>query len=282
MTLTTDAPLLDMRDIVKSYPGVQALRGVSLDVRAGEVHALVGENGAGKSTLMKILAGAERKDGGTIRFAGEEVELRDPLVASRLGITMIYQEFNLVPQLSIAENVFLGREPIHGPLRLLDRPRLWRESREILGRLGLDLDPKARVAELSIAKQQMVEIAKALSRESRLIVMDEPSATLSDRELEALFRIIAALKSHGVAIVYISHRLEELDRIADRVTVLRDGEKIGTARVGEISRDAIIRMMVGRELREEFPPRSAALGDVALRVRGLSRRGVLHDVSFEV
>ncbi len=274
--------LLEMCDIVKSYPGVQALRGVSLDVRAGEVHALVGENGAGKSTLMKILAGAERKDGGTIRMDGREVDLRDPLEASRLGITMIYQEFNLVPQLSVAENIFLGREPVRGLLRLVDWRRLHRDARDVLARLGLELDVKRRVAELSIAQQQMVEIAKALSRDSRLIVMDEPSATLTDRELEVLFRLIAALKQGGVAIVYISHRLEEIDRIGDRVTVLRDGDKIGTARVGEISRSEIIRMMVGRPLSQEFPPRQAAPGDVALEVSGLRREGSLRDVSFHV
>jgi len=277
-----DRPLLEMRGISKHYPGVQALEDVSFGVRAGEVHALVGENGAGKSTLMKILAGAEACDRGEILIDGHPVNIDSPQRAMDLGISIIYQEFNLVPYLSAAENIFLGREPRGVLPGFVHFPRMYQEAQVIIDRLGVRLDVRTPVNRLSVAGQQMVEIAKATSQKARIIAMDEPSATLTDHEMHNLFELIRSLKSQGVGVIYISHRLEEIFEIADRVTVLRDGRWVGTHPVADLDREEIIRMMVGRELREKIPKKIVPIGDPVLEVRHLTRKGVLEDISLTV
>jgi ribose transport system ATP-binding protein len=272
-----------MRGITKSFPGVRALDGVSFDVRAGEVHALVGENGAGKSTLMKILAGAQRADGGEIFVDGNRATIDGPRAAEQLGIGMIYQEFNLVPYLGAIENIVLGNEPTRGPF--LDPAGAADVAAKVLADLGVALPLDRPVRTLSVAQQQTVEIAKALARKARLIVMDEPTASLTDREIDALFTLIRGLRERGVAFVYISHRLEELPKIADRITVLRDGRAIETHPASELSRDELIHLMVGRPLDAHFPDLPAVAHDapVVLRVDHLSVTAAhVHDVGFEV
>ena len=276
----TDAAVLVMKRITKTFPGVRALDGVTLEVRRGEVHALVGENGAGKSTLVKILAGALLRDQGEIRIDGRPVEIRSPHAAQQLGVSMIYQEFNLVSYLTVAANIFLGREPQVAP-GIIDRGRIYREAQAVLDRLGVQIDVHAPVSRLSVAQQQMVEIAKAISSNAKLIVMDEPSATLTQYELARLFELIRALRGDGVSIIYISHRLEEIFEIADRVTVLRDGQLIGTHLVHDVTKDDIIHMMVGRQLTAQIPKRTVRIGKEVMRVEGLSG-GIVRDVSFAV
>ena len=272
--------LLEMRGITKAFPGVQALRDVDLALHAGEVHVLVGENGAGKSTLIKILSGVYQADRGTIQLRGEPISFRSPRDAQDRGISTVYQEFNLVPQLSVAENIYLGQEPVRGWLGWVDRGRRSAAARELLRSLDIAVPPGGPVRALGVAEQQLVEIARALSRAARIIVMDEPTAALTAHEIRGLFASIRALKARGVGVIYISHRLEELAEIGDRVTVLRDGQRVGTVRVGEVSTDAIIRMMVGREVRDKYPKTAVAPGEEVLRVQGLTRPGVLTDVSF--
>ena len=276
------APALEMRHIRKSYPGVQAIKDVSLTVEQGEIHALLGENGAGKSTLMKILAGAEMRDEGDILLEGQPVVIDSPQKAMELGISIIYQEFNLVPYLSAAENIYLGREPRAKLPGFVDFRALYQNAQKVLDALGVRIDARAPVNQLSVAQQQMVEIAKATSKKSKIIVMDEPSATLTDHELVALFGLMRQLKSQGVSIIYISHRLEEVFEVCDRATIMRDGTHIATLDVKDLSRDEIIRLMVGRELKDAIPKVPATLGENALCVRGLNRAGVLHDINFEV
>ncbi len=272
--------VLEMRDITKRFPGVLALDKAQLQLRPGEVHCLLGENGAGKSTMMKILAGAQQKDSGAILLDGQEIEIHSPHHAQQLGISMIYQEFNLSPYLSVAENIFLGREPRIGRTPFIDWRRLYTDAREILGRIKVDLDVKRPVYELSIAQQQMVEIAKALSVNAKIIVMDEPSATLTDHELVALFDLIKGLRRQGIGIIYISHRLEEVFEIGSRVTVMRDGQHVATHDACDLKREDIIRMMVGRELKDEFPKEIFARGGEKLRVEGLTRAGHFRDIGF--
>jgi ribose transport system ATP-binding protein len=273
-----------MRDIVKTFPGVRALDGVTFDVDAGEVHALVGENGAGKSTLMKILSGAQPADSGEIDVDGKRVLIDGPKAAERLGIGMIYQEFNLVPDLGVIENIVLGVEPRHGAF--LDRRAAASEAARVLGELGIALPLDRPARRLSVAEQQLTEIAKCLVRKARLIVMDEPTAALTEPEIDALFALIAKLKAQSVAFVYISHRLEELPRIADRVTVLRDGKAIDTRPIAQMPQDDVIRLMVGRALESHFPDLPALPTDapVVLDVRDVnSASGVhVHDVGFQV
>jgi len=271
-----------MRHISKQYPGVRALDDVSLTVRKGEVHALLGENGAGKSTLMKILAGAQPRDSGDILINGQPVTIDSPQKAMELGISIIYQEFNLVPYLSAGENIFLGREPRAALPGFVDFKTLYREAQQVIDRLGVRLDARTPVNRLSVAQQQMVEIAKATSRQAQIIVMDEPSATLTEHELRSLFALIRQLKAEGVSIVYISHRLEEVFEVCDRATILRDGRWIATEDVQDLNRETIIRLMVGRELKEAIPKVSVEPGPPALAVKHLNRAGVLHDISFTV
>ena len=274
--------VLEMRDIMKQFPGVLAVDHGQLQLKPGEVHCLLGENGAGKSTLMKILAGAEKPDSGAILLDGEEVHIHSPHHAQQLGISMIYQEFNLSPFLSVAENIFLGREPRWGLTPFIDWPRMNREARAILERIRVKLDVRTPVNECSVAQQQMIEIAKAISFESKIIVMDEPSATLTDHELDALFTLIRELRAQGMAMIYISHRLEEVFQIGDRVTVMRDGKFVGTHPVAELTRESIIKMMVGRDLTEEFPKEYFERGEEVLRVEGLARRGKFEGISFRL
>jgi ribose transport system ATP-binding protein len=271
-----------MRGIGKSFPGVRALSDVSLTLRAAEVHALVGENGAGKSTLMKILAGAERADGGTILIDGKPVQIATPRDAESLGIGMIYQELNLVPQLTAIDNIVLGNEPVRG--WLLDASAARERARRLVAELGMELPLEERVHRLSVGAQQLVEIAKVLSRHARIIVMDEPTAALTDREIDALFAIIARLRSGGAGIIYISHRMEELPKIADRITVLRDGSVIETRAAAAFPQDDIIRAMVGRPVDAHFPELPAVATDapVVLDVRHVVRTPVVNDVSFTV
>jgi ribose transport system ATP-binding protein len=282
--VTPSAPLLQMRDIVKTFPGVRALDGVTFDVDCGEVHALVGENGAGKSTLMKILSGAQTADSGEIDVDGKRVLIDGPRAAERLGIGMIYQEFNLVPDLGVIENIVLGVEPRRGAF--LDRSAAASEAAKVLGELGIALPLDRPARRLSVAEQQLTEIAKCLVRKARLIVMDEPTAALTEREIDALFALIAKLKAQNVAFVYISHRLEELPRIADRITVLRDGKAIDTRPIAQMPQADVIRLMVGRALENHFPdlPGVGADAPVVLDVRGISAAsGVrVHDVAFQV
>ena len=271
---------LRMKGIRKSFPGVVALDGVSLEVRQGEVHVLLGENGAGKSTLMKILSGAIRSDAGEIELLGQPVQIQGPAHAQALGVRIIYQEFNLVPQLSAAENILLGREPTIG-LGIVDRERLRKEAARRLDELGIRIDPDRPVAELGVAHQQMVEVARALDGQARVLVMDEPTSALTASEIDALFAAIQGLTAGGVAVIYISHRLEEVERIGRRVTVLRDGRNVATHTVGQVSLAELIRLMANRELKEHFPKRRVARGEELLRVEGL-RGGVLQDVAFSV
>lgn len=272
--------LLEMRGITKRFPGVLALHNAQLSLRPGEVLCLLGENGAGKSTLMKILSGAQHQDSGDIVISGETVRIQSPHHAQDLGISMIYQEFNLSPFLSVAENLFLGRQPLIPGTPLVAWSRLYQQAREVLARIGVNLDVRRTVNTLSVAEQQMVEIAKALTVDARIIVMDEPSATLTDHELHALFELIRTLRRQGMGIIYISHRLEEVFTIGDRVTVMRDGEHVATKAVCDLDREGIIQMMVGRELKDEFPKEVFEPGPERLSVQGLSRRGAFENVSF--
>ena len=276
------APALEMRNISKQYPGVKALDDVSLMVGAGEIHALLGENGAGKSTMMKILAGAQSKDQGEILLNGLPVQIDSPQKAMDLGISIIYQEFNLVPYLSAGENIYLGREPRGALPGFVDFKTLYKNAQNVIDSLGVHFDARTPVNQLSVAQQQMVEIAKATSKKSKIIVMDEPSATLTDHELKALFDLARKLKSEGVSIVYISHRLEEVFEVCDRATIMRDGRWIATKDVADLTREEIIKLMVGRELKDAIPKVAAKLGAPALTVKNVNRTGVLHDISFEV
>jgi len=275
------ASLVEMSGISKGFPGVRALNEVHFDLRAGEVHALMGENGAGKSTLMKILSGVYSRDTGDIRLAGQPVEIASPREAQRLGIAIIHQELALMRDLTAAQNIFIGREPRNG--LLLDEARLNDDTAAIFRSMNLGLDPRVSVEALSIAKQQMVEIAKALSFRSRVLIMDEPTAALTDSEIAELFTIIRRLKADGVGIIYISHKMDEIKRIADRVTVMRDGEYVGTVPAADTPIETIISMMVGRKLTDEalvIPDTSKA--EVALEVRGLRRGKEIRDVGFSV
>ncbi len=274
-------PALEMRGVRKSFPGVRVLDDVSLSVLPGQVLALMGENGAGKSTLMKILAGALQADAGTILLSGKEVDIHSPQQAMDLGIGIIYQELNLAPHLSIAENIFLGREPRLAP-GWIDGRRMHREASALMTDLGMAMDVRTPVSRLSVAQRQMVEIAKATSRQARVLAMDEPSATLTAHELENLWRLIRRLQGQGIGIVYISHRMDEVFQIADAVTVLRDGKIVGHAPVGEISRDDVVKLMVGRDLDQTYPKVLVEPGRPVLEVSNLSRRGVLENISFTV
>ena len=281
--MTTQGPALEMRDISKSFAGNAVLAEVSLSARAGEVHALVGENGAGKSTLMKILAGVYQADAGEILIDGRQVHFAHPSDALGSGIAMIYQELSLAPDLTVAENVFLGREPLSfALLGVLNRREMNTRAGAMLKTYGFKLDPRAVIKRLSAADRQLVEITRAIVEARRVLVMDEPTSSLTAHEVEDLFRLIRELKERGLAIIYISHRLEELDFIADRLTVLRDGRAVYSGAWGEISRAEIIRQMAGRELKEIFPPRAAAKGETRLRVANLTRLGKFRDVSFAV
>ncbi len=274
--------LVEMDGISKDFPGVHALRDCRFDLRRGEIHALVGENGAGKSTLMKILAGVYRMDSGRIRLKGADVDITTPRAAQQLGISIIHQELSLMPNLTAAQNIFIGREPRGMLPFLLDERALNKNAQALFDQLHLRLDPQTKVANLAVAQQQMVEIAKALSHKAEVVIMDEPTAALTETEIDELFRIIGKLRETGVGVVHISHRLEELKRISDRVTVMRDGQYIATVETKDASIEQIIRMMVGRAIFEEAREIHEAHPDVVLDVRDLSRGHAVRHVSFNL
>lgn len=280
----TDAPhgcLLEVRNVSKAFPGVVALDDVSLRLERGTVHALIGENGAGKSTLMKIIAGIYTPDAGELRLRGSTVQLSSPRQALQNGIAMIHQELNLMPHMSVAENIWIGREPVNA-LGVISHRELRRRTHALLERLRIDVEPEAELRTLSIAGRQMVEIAKALSHESQLLIMDEPTSALTERDAEHLFAIIRELQAQGKGILYITHRMDELFEIADEVSVLRDGRHIGTDSPRNLTRDELIRMMVGRELSRIFPREPARLGAVVLSARELTREPQFYNVSFDL
>jgi rhamnose transport system ATP-binding protein len=278
---TSTEPIVELKGVAKHFGGVQALRGVDFRLFPGEVHALVGENGAGKSTLVKILAGIHKPDAGVLKIGGEVMELRSPTQAQELGIAVVQQEPMLFPDLDVAENVFMGRHP-RDRFGRVDWKRMYREVDQLLASLHVSLDSHTPVQGLSVAEQQLVEIAKALSLQARVLVLDEPTAALSPHEVEELFVIVKQLRARGVAILFVSHRLEEVFAIADRLTVFRDGTHIVTAPVSEMSTEEIIKHMVGRELSNLFPKGEAEIGEVVLEVRHLTRPGVFADVSFQL
>src|ERR687894_1107030 len=282
-SVVQEAPLLRMRGIEKSFVGVKVLHGVDLECRAGEVHAVMGENGAGKSTLMKVLAGAYAPDAGEILLDGEPVSFRHAREAQEKGVSIIYQEFNLLPARTVAQTVSLGRNPHRGPLG--DRRKMEEDTAALLRTLDAEeqIRPGTLVGDLPVSQQQTVEIAKALSFDARVLVMDEPTAALSAAEADILFGRVRALRERGLAVIYISHRLREVFELADRITVLKDGRKVGTVAAGEVGPRELVRMMVGRDLDHYYPPRAEPgdIGDVRLRVRGGSV-GILRNVDLEV
>lgn len=272
-------PLLHLSGVTKAFPGVLALRGADLDVLPGEIHALVGENGAGKSTLIKVATGAHAPDDGEVFFDGEAVRLAGPLDAQRRGLAAIYQEFTLVPALTVRENLFLGREPVR--YGRIDRGEETRRTREIFADLSIPIEPEMRAGQLTVAQQQLVETARALLADAQLLIMDEPTAALTPGEVDRLFEILQRLRAERRGILFISHRLDEVLRIADRVTVMRDGETLGTWPAADLTRDRLIELMVGRSLEQEFPKQAAEKGEVLLDVRGLTGR-VVREASFQV
>ena len=278
---TPAPPLVELRGVSRSFGGVQALSEVDLELRAGEIHALVGENGAGKSTLVKILTGVHEPDSGEIFFAGEEQRIRGTHTAQALGIAAMYQEPSVFLDLSVAENIFAGRRP-RGLLGSVDWSQMNRDAAAVLDELGVDFASDTPVRGLGVADRQLLEIAKALSTNARVLIMDEPTAALSPREVENLFRVARGLRDRGVALVFISHRLEEVSAIADVVTVLRDGHHVATRPADALSHSEVVRLMVGRPLDALFPKEEAEIGEVALEVRGFTRHGVFADVSFAV
>jgi inositol transport system ATP-binding protein len=272
--------ILQMQDISKSFPGVLALNGVSFELRRGEVHVLIGENGAGKSTLMKILAGLYRKDGGTMLLDEREVDFSSPREAIRHGVAMIHQELTPIPDMSVAENIFLGREPMR--FGLVDKKQMARWTRDLLARLDVEVDPGKLMRHLSVAQMQMVEISKAISYDPRIIIMDEPTSAITEEEVDNLFKVILKLKSEGVGIVYISHKLNEIYRIGDRITVLRDGTWVATEAATALDRNRLISLMVGREITEVFPKRPVPIGEIVLEVQSLGVDGLFDDIGFSV
>ncbi len=273
-------PLLRMRGISKAFPGVQALSGVDLTLHTGEVLALLGENGAGKSTLIKILGGAHAHDAGEVSIDGQPARINSPQASETAGIGIIYQEFNLVPYLTARENIFLGQEP--ALVSFIPRKNETDRARKLFQRIGVEIDPDALCHDLTVAQQQVVEIAKALAQDARIIVMDEPTAALTPREVDGLLKVVRELRTQGIGIIYISHRLDEIDAIADRVTVLRDGSHVATRDKADLQRDEMIELMVGRSLEKEFPPHDCQPGAVRLAVKNLSRGNQVRDVSFEL
>ena len=275
------APLVSARGISKSFAGIEVLGDVDLDLYPGEIHALLGENGAGKSTFAKILAGVFRPTRGTITFSGKRVDVSSPIEAQRLGITLIHQEPISFPDLTVAENLVIGRSE-DGPLSRVRWSEQTREARRLMDLLGVDIDVTRPMRGLSIADQQMVEIARALAGDSSLIIMDEPTAALTPKEVETLFAIARRLRDEGRTIIFISHRLEEVRALTDRVTIFRDGSKVATEAIHDLTDDDIIRQMIGRPLREYMHKHGAAIGEVALKVEGLGKPGFFADISFEV
>lgn len=272
--------LVELRDIHKSFYGVEVLHGVDFTLEPGTVHALMGENGAGKSTLMKVIAGVHNCDSGQIFIDGQEVKINSPSDAQSLGVAMIHQELSPINEMSVAENIFLGREPSH--FGFVDYPELYRQTSALLQDLNIDLAPKTKMKSLRVADQQMVEIAKAISQNAKIVIMDEPTSAITDNEVDSLFNMIADMKSRGVGIIYISHKMSEIFRIADDITVLRDGNNTNTWHASEVDSDTLIRSMVGRDLTAQFPKVEVPIGETVLQVEHLSRHGQYDDISFEL
>jgi ribose transport system ATP-binding protein len=273
--------ILEMQHIRKVFPGVIALDDVHFELRTGEVHILLGENGAGKSTLVKILSGAYQKTEGNLILFGNKVDIKSPKHAQEMGIAIIYQELNLIPHLSAAENIFLGREFNRIP-GVIDQKKIYIAAQKIIDDLGVPINAKSKVEDLGVAHQQMVEVAKALSLNARILIMDEPTSALTENEIKELFITIKGLKKRGTSIIYISHRLEELFEVGDRVTVLRDGKYIATHSIKDSNKSELIRLMVNRELKEQFPKVKSNRGEEVLRVEKLIREGILNDISFNL
>lgn len=272
---------IEMRGIDKSFGSNQVLKQAGFTLESGEVHALMGENGAGKSTLMKILTGVYTKDAGTVLVDGKEVNYKNPQEAEKAGIVFIYQELNVMFDLTVEENLFMGKE-IHGKFGICDKKAMQKKAQEALNTLGVNISPKTVMSELSVGQQQMVEIYKALMADAKVIIMDEPTAALTQSETVALFKVIESLRKKGVSMVYISHRMEEIFELCDRITVLRDGSYIGVKNIPETNMNEIVKMMIGREIGERYPSRDVKIGKEVLKVKGLTRKGTFHDVSFSV
>lgn len=272
---------IEMRDIDKAFGSNQVLKHAGFELADGEVHALMGENGAGKSTLMKILTGVYTRDAGTVMVDGKEVNYKNPQEAEKAGIVFIYQELNVMFDLTVEENLFMGKE-IHGRFGICDRKAMQKKAKETLTMLGVDISPKTVMSDLSVGQQQMIEICKALMVDAKVIIMDEPTAALTQSETVALFKVIESLRKKGVSIVYISHRMEEIFELCDRITVLRDGSYIGVKDIPKTNMNEIVKMMIGREIGERYPVRNIKIGKEVLKVSGLTKAGVFKDVSFSV
>ena len=273
-----DGNILTLCKVSKEFPGVKALNNVDFTLRKGEVHALVGENGAGKSTLMKILSGAYSKDSGTIVFDGKEIEITSPKASEKMGISIIYQELNLIHRMSVAENIFLGRAPKKNGV--IQWKKMYKDAKELFNSFDIEMDVSKCTRDFSIAQQQIIEIIKAVSINAKVVIMDEPTSSLTDNETKILFRIIKSLKSKGIAVIFITHRLDEVFEISDRLTVLRDGCYIGTKDVKDITKSELIKMMIGRELKQQFPQRNVQIGEECFRVEHISDGNKIADVSF--
>ena len=272
-----------MTNIDKSFSGNQVLKQVHFAVEHGEIHALMGENGAGKSTLVKVLTGIHQKDAGAVKVNGKETTFTNPKEAEEKGIIVIHQELNIIPHLTVSQNMFLGKELTYGKTGIMNMVAMKKQTIESLKRLGVtNIHPDETAGNLSVGKQQMIEIARALATNAELIVMDEPTAALTDREIESLFKVVDSLKKQGVSIIYISHRMEEIFKICDRITILRDGQYIGTENIADTSFEAIVKMMVGRELGQRFPERQHQIGEVIFEVENLERKGLFKNISFDV
>lgn len=272
---------IEMKGINKAFGSNQVLHDAGFVLEDGEVHALMGENGAGKSTLMKILTGVYKKDAGIITIDGKEVNFKNPQEAEKAGIVFIYQELNVLYDLTVEENLFMGKE-ITKFFGICDKKAMRAKAQEVMEKMGVNIPVDAVMSDLSVGQQQMVEICKALMVDAKVLIMDEPTAALTERETESLFKVMKSLREKGVSIVYISHRMEEIFELCDRITILRDGSYIGTEKISEIDMDGVVRMMIGREIGERFPKRDVKIGDVVLRVEDLTREGLFHDVSFDV
>ena len=272
--------LLEMRGIRKSFYGNEVLHSVDLTLEAGTVLALMGENGAGKSTMMNILVGIHKRDGGTIRIDGQEVNIESPHDAQKLGIAMIHQELSSVVEMSVAENIYLGREPVKNGF--IDYRKMYKDTEELLKNLNINLNPKTKMGKLRVADQQLVEIAKAVSQNARILIMDEPTSSITDREVENLYGIIRDLKMRKTGIIYISHKMEEVYTITDQITVLRDGASIATWNTKEATNDMVVKAMVGRELTEQYPKRKVEIGDTILELKNFTQEGVFENISFKL
>ncbi|QGQ48124.1 sugar ABC transporter ATP-binding protein [Metabacillus sediminilitoris] len=278
----SQTPLAQMKGISKAFSGNRVLENVEFEIMPGEVHALMGENGAGKSTLMKILTGIYERDSGSVYIKGEEVHFKNAKEAENAGIAVIHQELNIIPYLSVTDNMFLGKELTYGKLGIVKHKEMQQKTKKYLNRLGVDIDPDIEAGELSVGQQQMIEIARAIAANAEILIMDEPTAALTDREIEALFVVINSLRKKGVGIVYISHRMEEIFQICDRISVLRDGQFIGTKDIPTTNFDEIVKMMVGRQLGDRFPERNTTLGPERLKIENFSCKGKFENISFSV